>query len=336
MLRDTVTPQSTMAAEPRGLDERAWAGFRELGLEGDETALLDVHEQVEILQCIGYAGALVPYADGECLARWFAHHAGFATGGKALAIAVMAPGTVEPDEQGRPGSIALHGRSIPWGRCASEVVFSFSLDSRHYAARVPVEGLAMGRGSNLAGEPNDPCTQSRLALPGLDVCEVGPLLAPLAVRRRGALARTAAMVGALARVNELTRQYADDRKQFGKPLSRFPMIQSYISAMAAEQCAAEAMLDTAVEAANADPAASTPEIAAAKVRVAQAAHVVAGHAHQVHGAMGITQEYPLHLWTRRLWAWREEHGNETHWAAVLGEHMVALGAEGFWERVTRA
>jgi acyl-CoA dehydrogenase len=29
-------------------------------------------------------------------------------------------------------------------------------------------------------------------------------------------------------------------------------------------------------------------------------------AHQVHGAIGITREYSLQYFTRRLWAWRDE------------------------------
>ena len=35
-------------------------------------------------------------------------------------------------------------------------------------------------------------------------------------------------------------------------------------------------------------------------------------AHQVHGAIGFTDRYALHHATLRLWAWREEFGNEAH------------------------
>ena len=53
------------------------------------------------------------------------------------------------------------------------------------------------------------------------------------------------------------------------------------------------------------------EVAIAKLRVGEAAGTGAAIAHQVHGAMGFTYEHSLHHSTRRLWAWREEFGNET-------------------------
>ena len=51
------------------------------------------------------------------------------------------------------------------------------------------------------------------------------------------------------------------------------------------------------------------------MRVGEAAGDGAAIAHQVHGAMGFTYEHSLHHFTRRLWAWREEFGNESFWAA---------------------
>src|SRR4029450_6735743 len=48
--------------------------------------------------------------------------------------------------------------------------------------------------------------------------------------------------------------------------------------------------------------------AAAKVRAGTAVEVVARLAHQVHGAIGFTQEYRLHHLTRGLWAWGDEAG----------------------------
>ena len=52
--------------------------------------------------------------------------------------------------------------------------------------------------------------------------------------------------------------------------------------------------------------------------------------HQVHGAMGYTYEHRLHHFTRRLWAWRDEWGNEFYWQAKLGQHLASLGADRVW------
>ena len=56
--------------------------------------------------------------------------------------------------------------------------------------------------------------------------------------------------------------------------------------------------------------------------------------HQVHGAMGYTQEYDLHHYTRRLWAWRDALGNEHLWSRRLGEELAATSPDQIWKGVT--
>jgi acyl-CoA dehydrogenase len=38
----------------------------------------------------------------------------------------------------------------------------------------------------------------------------------------------------------------------------------------------------------------------------------------------------LHRFTRRLWAWRDDFGNESQWAVKLGRLVAAKGADGLW------
>ena len=96
--------------------------------------------------------------------------------------------------------------------------------------------------------------------------------------------------------------------------------------------AAGVAADAAVAAA--EKGAATQAIAAAKARVGQAAGMVAASAHQLHGAMGFTQEHSLHHSTRRLWAWRDEYGSEGEWAEKLGSWLVAQGGDGIWPFVS--
>jgi acyl-CoA dehydrogenase len=63
--------------------------------------------------------------------------------------------------------------------------------------------------------------------------------------------------------------------------------------------------------------------------------VVARLAHQVHGAIGFTQEHKLHHLTRRLWSWRDEAGTELHWSRVLGAGLLADGPDALWPALTR-
>ena len=58
-------------------------------------------------------------------------------------------------------------------------------------------------------------------------------------------------------------------------------------------------------------ATSASTVAAARVVMDDAITLATRAAHQAHGAMGVTREYPLHQLTRRLWAWRHEWGTST-------------------------
>jgi acyl-CoA dehydrogenase len=58
------------------------------------------------------------------------------------------------------------------------------------------------------------------------------------------------------------------------------------------------------------------------VRAGQAAGIVAVNAHQVHGAIGFTEEHELHRYTLRLWSWRDEFGSERAWQERLGRLAI--------------
>ena len=75
------------------------------------------------------------------------------------------------------------------------------------------------------------------------------------------------------------------------------------------------------------------EAASAKIRCAEAAQEGAAIAHQVVGAIGFTKEHVLHRFTLRMLAWRDDFGNESHWAAELGRRVAARGADAFWPLV---
>ena len=134
-----------------------------------------------------------------------------------------------------------------------------------------------------------------------------------------ALARAAQLRGTMEQVLAMSLRHAQERTQFGRPLARFQAIQHHLAEMAGEAAASGAAVDAAAEA-------GTPfACAAAKARASQAAGSVARLAHQVHGAIGYTAEHDLHHWTTRLWAWRDECGNEAHWWQMLGTHAARGG-----------
>lgn len=64
------------------------------------------------------------------------------------------------------------------------------------------------------------------------------------------------------------------------------------------------------------------QAAVGKARVSQAAPRVADIAHAVHGAIGVTAEFDLQLYTRRLRDWRLAAGSESFWHAHIGAHAL--------------
>jgi hypothetical protein len=143
-----------------------------------------------------------------------------------------------------------------------------------------------------------------------------------------ALVRACQMAGAMQGALELSAQYVRERQQFGKPLASFQAIQQQLAVFAEEAAAASTAAAAACRAKDRGDAVF--EIAAAKLRANMAVTVATSVAHQVHGAMGFTAEYKLHQFTRRLWQWRSEYGNDRYWADKLGAAVAARGAQGYW------
>jgi acyl-CoA dehydrogenase len=203
----------------------------------------------------------------------------------------------------------------PWGRVA-ERVLGLGADG---GLVVAAGGGAAEAGQNMAGEARD-AVAAEAGAPRIDPGE--PAFELLA------LGRTVAMAGTLQRILALALQYANEREQFGRSISKFQAIQHNLAVVAGEVAAASRAADAAIDAIDTERFGL--EVAAAKSRVGEAAGIVAEIAHQVHGAMGYTHEHTLHHFTRRVWAWRDEFGNEAWWQQRLGRHLAAAGAEALW------
>lgn len=139
--------------------------------------------------------------------------------------------------------------------------------------------------------------------------------------QRAALAYATAMAASARAIVDLTLDFARTREQFGRPLTRFQAVQHTLADLAARTT----LMETAVGAATDDPSATT--IAAAKTITSTHAAQVAAGAHQMHGAIGFTSEYPLGRFTTALWTWRDRAGNEDRWAARLASRVVDDGID---------
>ncbi|MDP4574259.1 acyl-CoA dehydrogenase family protein [Qipengyuania sp. G39] len=148
----------------------------------------------------------------------------------------------------------------------------------------------------------------------------------------GAFARTAQIAGALDAALGLAVAYVNERQQFGRPLGKFQAVQQSLATFACEAAAANCAAMGAAQALDRGDARF--EVAAAKLRANRAVGIGTTVAHQVHGAIGFTREYGLHELTRRLWQWRSDFGGDAHWSGILGDAVIARGADAFWPDLT--
>ncbi len=139
------------------------------------------------------------------------------------------------------------------------------------------------------------------------------------------LAMLASCVGAIERAFALTLDYANQRKQFGRALGKFQAIQQQISEMAQHVSAAGMALQIACDTGATAVAASQPaahRLAIAQYQIVLVADRIADIAHAVHGAIGISEAYPLHGYTRRIREHKSWSGSQQQWAARIGRHIL--------------
>ena len=134
--------------------------------------------------------------------------------------------------------------------------------------------------------------------------------------------------GAMEKILKLCIEYCSQRKQFGRTLSKFQMIQNHISEIALEVAASGASLSTLKN--NNKKFYDLKSTAIPKIRTGIASGKVIALSHQVHGAMGFTKEYELSYFTKALNSWRNEFGNEIYWQNILGKLFLNQN-KNLWE-----
>jgi acyl-CoA dehydrogenase len=235
------------------------------------------------------AGTALPLADAAEVVRVAAAFAAPVP----LAETVLVGWLRGVDAPEGPLTVVHRGRA-PYGRAAAALLSGDGFVRR--------EDAGLEAAANLAGEPLDRAGVADAA--GDDV------------RRLGALLRAVQLVGAMERVLELTASHVEERRQFGVPLVRFQAVQQQLATLAGEVASAATVVEHAVDFPG------NVEVAAAKVRAGEAAAASAAIAHQLHGAIGMTDEHVLGLYTRRLWSWRDDFGGEAEWARRLGDAVL--------------
>jgi acyl-CoA dehydrogenase len=169
------------------------------------------------------------------------------------------------------------------------------------------------------------CAQAGQAIPpGPMTMEAVAQLLPAETRRSLQAALHAALiVGAGTRVLQLSLDHAQQRVQFGKPIGSFQAVQHQLAVMTEKACSARMAAQLAFSSSTHLP---QPLLAAMAMAVAgEAAATLVSGSHAVHGAIGITAEYELQLYTRRLLAWRTAAGSPAYWSQQVAAHWRDAG-----------
>ena len=267
-----------------------------------------------VLRAAGRANAPVPLAE-TLMAGWLLAQAGIEAPAGPMTIApIHADGHIELAD----GTLRGRARQVPFARNAGHIVVLARQNGAASVALVPADAVAISQAASLAGEPRDTVSFDGASAAAVALRPAGLDMAGIV--QFGAAVRAQQMAGALEHILDQSVQWSLDRVQFGRPIAKFQAVQHNLAQLAGEVAAAGAAADGAAEAIarhGVGNETTEAEVAIAKVRVGEAAGTGAAIAHQVHGAMGFTYEHSLHHATRRLWSWREEFGNEAHWADTV-------------------
>ncbi|MGB0238199.1 MAG: acyl-CoA dehydrogenase family protein [Cycloclasticus sp.] len=239
-----------------------------------------------------------------------------------LLIPVILPKAIDDSSE-----ITLAG--VPWARHANSLLLIFPADNGVKTTVISCQDVEITADQNMAGEPRDNVLIDANKLANTQVLKN---ISFDQIESWLALGCAAQMAGALQRVLEMTVEFANERTQFGRQIGKFQAVQQQMAVLAEMTSASMCAVDAAIEHLGTEQ--EWELIASAKITTGESAGYATKTAHAVHAAIGFTQEYPLQLSTRRLWAWRDEYGNEAQWSAKLGRYCFSLQTENLWSWLT--
>jgi len=324
--------------DPRGDNDAMWKEMAQLGWLG--LSLPEVYggsglgmvETAVLLEEMGHAACPGPYVPTMLAATAFAEAGtdaqkqrwlpAIATGEARATIAFLdgdldwGPEAVTTRAERTPQGWRLTGekRFVPWAHVADvmlipargpEGVTLFLVGGEARGITMsPVAGMDLATRwvhVRLDGVPL--AADAVLGEPG----QAGPLLAGLL--RRGAVGAAAEMLGAARRCLEMSVAYAKVREQFGQPIGSFQAIRHKCAEMLVEVENSHAATYYAAWALDARADDHVLAASVAKAYVGDASRKVCGESIQVHGGIGFTWEYDLHLYFKRAKALEAMYGD---------------------------
>jgi alkylation response protein AidB-like acyl-CoA dehydrogenase len=137
---------------------------------------------------------------------------------------------------------------------------------------------------------------------------------------RAAIAGCCQTVGCIQQILDMTVDYTKDRKQFGRPIGSFQVIQHYCANMATD---VDGLRFSAYQAAwmFSEGLSCTREVAIAKAWQSETCERIISLAHQIHGAIGVTMDHDLQFYTRRAKAAAVTFGDADYYREIVAQEM---------------
>lgn len=305
--------------DPPQWDQPFWTALEAAGLTDLDGAVQEL-AAAAVRSCAALRRR-IPLAERVLIAAPIARANGWPLPAGVIAVAPSAvSGGVEARVEGE--HLVLDGATgdVPWAPVADHVLMTVTAAGTRYTVLAPVTKIGATRtpGAHPTAEIEFSAQSVTLVAEGDHVLEAG------------AFARTVQCVGAIEAVLAMAVEYAGQREQFGRPIAKFQAVQHMLAELAGESAVAGAALSLA-GGADAGPR----ELATARLCALAAAQTATRIGHQVHGAIGFTDEYPLGVLTRSLQAWRTEFGGEAFWADRLFEALSSADAP-LWSVISAA
>ena len=340
LFEDLCTKQVVDAAETGVFAADLWRAVSETGVplaalpESAGGADAEWADLYAALRVAGRFSAPIPLAE-TMLAGWVASSAGLEIGDGPMTVGpVRASDKLTLTRDGNGWRLNGTASRLPYASFVERIVLIADGPDGEMAVSLEASSAPTpAKGKNVANESRDTLVFDNFQVSAAARLPEG--VSRAALYRRGALARATMMSGALERAMDLAVTYAQERVQFGRPISKFQAVQQNLAVLSEETAVAVAAANLGIQAlGQGDAEREEFQIAIAKTRVGEAATLACELAHQVHGAIGFTKEYSLQLATRRLWSWREEFGSDPEWAAKVGAYFCAKGADNLWPILT--
>jgi pimeloyl-CoA dehydrogenase small subunit len=359
MLSDTYSfaQRKSYTALPEGYSPAIWSQFAEQGLLGLPFAEEyggfggGAQEMMLVMQAFGRVLVLEPFFPTVVLAGTALNVAGTA-GQKSTLLPAIAEGSLKlafahGERQARydltdvvttakrnGAGWLLDGSKtvVSHGEAADKIIVSARISGDRYDEEGITLFLVDAGASGVARRgyvSRDDSRAADISLSNVSVAdadvlgEVGKGL-PIIQRvvEAGIAATAGETVGAMEAMNEMTLEYSKTRVQFGNPIGSYQVVQHRLADMfmTQEQGRSMAILAT-MSVDNSDPVARAHDLALAKVGIGQAGRYVSQSAVQMHGGIGMTEEYAVGHYFRRCMVIERLFGDPAYYLNKLAAEV---------------